>query len=89
MADVFSTATAVGFLVVIIYYLWRVNQKSYRLPPGPKQNLIFGNLMELIYSTVIQGEPALVKFSQWAFKVKVIHSIFTTRSDSNFHLPTS
>ncbi|XP_046639122.1 cytochrome P450 2U1-like isoform X2 [Daphnia pulicaria] len=67
MADIFGTA-AVGFLVTIIYYCWRQNRKTYRLPPGPKQNLIFGNLMELIHSTFIQGEPAFVKFSQWAFQ---------------------
>jgi hypothetical protein len=74
MVDVFSIATAaVGILLILaatIYYSWRKNQKNYRLPPGPKQNLIFGNLLELIYSTFIQGEPAFVKFSQWAFQVQ-------------------
>ena len=70
MMDVFSIETAaVGLIAATIYYLWRQNQRNYRLPPGPKQNLIFGNLMELIYSTFIQGEPAFVKFSQWAFQV--------------------
>lgn len=70
MVEVFSIATAAfGLLAATIYYLWRQNQKNYRLPPGPKQNLIFGNLMELIYTTFIQGEPAFVKFSQWAFQV--------------------
>lgn len=75
MADIFGTATAVGFLVTIIYYCWRQNRKTYRLPPGPKQNLIFGNLMELIHSTFIQGEPAFVKFSQWALQAIQVISL--------------
>jgi hypothetical protein len=69
MVNFVSIAFAAVLLIITIFYFWRKNQKNYRLPPGPTQNVIFGNLMELIYSTLIKGESPLIKLAQWAFQV--------------------
>lgn len=60
-----------GFAVlwVMISFLRKKNVTNYRLPPGPKRNPVFGNLVDLIYSSVIIGEPPFVKFAKWAFQV--------------------
>ncbi|EFX86553.1 hypothetical protein DAPPUDRAFT_307855 [Daphnia pulex] len=68
MVNFVSIASAAVLLIITIFYFWRKNQKNYRLPPGPTQNVIFGNLMELIYSTLIKGESPFIKLAQWAFQ---------------------
>jgi hypothetical protein len=68
MVNFVSIAVTAVLLIITVLYFWRKNPKSYRLPPGPKQNL-FGNLMELIYSTLIKGESPFMKLAQWAFQV--------------------
>jgi hypothetical protein len=69
MVNFVSIASAAVLLIITIFYFWRKNQKNYRLPPGPTQSLIFGNLMELIYSTLIKSEPPFIKLAQWSFQV--------------------
>ena len=61
-------AGAALLLLIATKFLWRLGSAKYRLPPGPKRDPIFGNLIELIFSK-IKGEAPFVKFSQWAFQV--------------------
>ncbi|XP_032785792.2 cytochrome P450 2K4 [Daphnia magna] len=68
MADFLSVAAPILILVITIYYLSRLNVKTYRLPPGPEQNLIFGSLLDLIWSTLFKKEPAFLKLAKWSFQ---------------------
>ena len=61
-------AGAALLLLIATKFLWRFGSTKYRLPPGPKRDPIFGNLFELILST-IKGEAPFVKFSKWALQV--------------------
>ena len=74
MVDFVSKVSVVVLFIITICYFWRKNLKNYRLPPGPKQHLIFGNLMDLIYSTLIKGESPFITLAQWAFQVNKQHS---------------
>lgn len=86
MADFLSVAATILILVITIYYLWRLNVKTYRLPPGPKQNLIFGSLLDLIWSTLFKKEPAFLKLAKWSFQVKKFFLSFVVCFASFKHL---
>lgn len=61
---------AVVLLLITFKFFGRdVFTSGYCLPPGPKGNIVFGNLMELISSSMIKGEAPFYKFANWAFEV--------------------
>lgn len=69
MLDVILSVTGGFVLLVMMSLIRRKKVTNYHLPPGPKRNLVFGNLMDLIYSSMITGEPSLLKFAKWSFQV--------------------
>ncbi|XP_032779897.1 cytochrome P450 2C15 [Daphnia magna] len=68
MLDVILSVTGGFVLLVMMSLIRRKKVTNYHLPPGPKRNLVFGNLMDLIYSSMITGEPSLLKFAKWSFQ---------------------
>lgn len=70
MFNLILIAVAILLLPIAINLMWRKQSKSYRLPPGPKRNPVFGNLLDLIHSSIVLKEAPFLKFSKWAFQVK-------------------
>ena len=70
MLNLLLIAAVVLLFPIVVKLLWWKESKSYRLPPGPKRNAVFGNLMELIHSSIILKEAPFLKFAKWAFQVK-------------------
>lgn len=70
MFNLVLIAVAILLLSIAINLMWRKQSKSYRLPPGPKRNPVFGNLLDLIHSSIVLKEAPFLKFSKWAFQVK-------------------
>ncbi|XP_046464672.1 cytochrome P450 2C5-like [Daphnia pulex] len=68
MFNLVLIAVAILLLPIAINLMWRKQSKSYRLPPGPKRNPVFGNLLDLIHSSIVLKEAPFLKFSKWAFQ---------------------